>query len=73
MWLQTPASVSPGCLLTALAMGGGQSPPSSPQCEDGISAQRGHGQESPSLAEPQHWAEQLGGSGPTGYSKTDKI
>lgn len=51
----------------------GQSSPSSHQCGDGISAQSGHAQPSPSLADPQHWAEQLGGSEPTGYSKTDRF
>lgn len=44
--------------------GWGQSPPSSPQYEDGTSAQSDHAQQNPFLAEPQHEAEQLGGSGP---------
>ncbi|KAK2833465.1 hypothetical protein Q5P01_017354 [Channa striata] len=39
---------------------GGQSPRSSPQCGDGIGAQSSRAQPSPSLAEPQRWAEQLG-------------
>lgn len=50
----------------------GQSPPSSPRCEDGTSAQSGHALPSQPLSEPKHWAEQLGGSGPAGCSNANK-